>query len=431
MSRHFSVPFGRNHRFVGRQEELAHLEKWAINPEERGRLAVTGLGGIGKTQIALELVYRMHHNGSDCSIFWIPCKNNDSFRQACMNIAQSLGIRDVDPAKVEEQVQAFFSQTNDKWLLILDGADDMDMWMNGSGTTPPLKDILPSSRYGRIIFTTCNRKLAVKLASRDVIGVGDLDEVVGVELMEKALIQQDLAQDRDAVAYLVKQLAFHPKAITQATAYMNENWIGVYDYLMLLHEQEGDVVELLSEIFEDYGSYEASDNPIVLTWFASFRQIERLDPLASEYLSLLACLSQQSIPESFLPRPVSIKKIVEALGLLSAYSFITIRPDDKCITMHRLVHLAARHWLSSQDRTELYTHKAAERLSEVLKNDHINQKHRRRYVQHAEFLLHELRFMAVQAQWNIRVSSGGDESGAEEEGLLLQGTNTLSHSLEP
>ncbi|GAT22514.1 kinesin light chain [Aspergillus luchuensis] len=431
LSRHFSVPFGRNHRFVGRQDELAQLEEWAVNPEERGKLAVTGLGGIGKTQIALELAYRMHHNGSDCSIFWIPCKNNDSFRQACMTNAQTLGIEDVDPAKVEEQVQAFLSQTNDKWLLILDGADDMDMWMNGSGTTAPLKNFLPSNRHGRIIFTTRNRKLAVKLASHDVIHVGDLDEAAGVGLLEKSLIQQDLVEDKDATTYLVKQLAFLPQAITQAAAYMNANEIGVYDYLMLLHEQEEDVVELLSEDFENDGRYEASDIPIVLTWFASFRQIERLDPLASEYLSLLACLGQQSIPESFLPRPLSRRKMVEALGLLKAYSFIAIRPSDKCITMHRLVHLAARQWLRSQDRMELYTHKAAERLGEVLNDDGINEKHRRLYVQHAEFLLHELHVMAVYAHWNIRVSSGGDKSGAEEEGLLLQGRNTLSHSLEP
>ncbi|PYH67515.1 kinesin light chain [Aspergillus vadensis CBS 113365] len=420
---HFSVPFGRNHHFVGRQDELAQLEKWAINPQERGKLAVTGLGGIGKTQIALELAYRMHHNDSECSILWIPCKNNDSFRQACMAIAQTLGIQDVDPAKVEEQ-------TNDRWLLILDGADDMDMWMNGSGTTAPLKNFLPSNRHGRIIFTTRNRKLAVKLASCDVIHARELDEQAGVELLRQSLIQQDLVEDKDAATYLVKQIALLPQAITQSAAYMNENEIGVYDYLMLLHEHEDNVVELLSEHFEADGRYDDSKNPTALTWFTSFRQIEKLDSLATEYLSLLACLSQQSISKSFLPRPVSRKKMVEALGLLSAYSFITIRPGDKCITMHRLVRLAARQWLRSQDRLEIYTHKAADRLSEVLNNDPVNEKHQRQYVQHTEFLLHELHAMAVQAQWNVR-GLGGDGNKAEEEKLAVPRTNTLSHSLEP
>ncbi|GLA81333.1 hypothetical protein AtubIFM56815_004977 [Aspergillus tubingensis] len=428
---HFVVPFSRNPRFLGRKYEIEHFWSLLSAPEGPRRLAITGLGGIGKTQIALELAYLMREHDAECSVFWIPSTSDEAIEQACIAIAQQLGIQYTKPDEVKERLKEYLCQASEEWVLIFDGADDTDMWMNGSGTTAPLKEFLPSSSHGRIIYTTRNRKLAVKLASRDVIRVGDLDEVVGVELLEKSLIQQDLAQDRDAVANLVKQLAFHPKVITQAAAYMNENGIGVYDYLMLLHEQEEDVVELLSEHFEADGRYEGSNNPVVLTLFASFRQIEKLDSLATEYLSLLACLGQQSIPESFLPRPVSKRKMVEALGLLKAYSFITIRPSDRCITLHRLVHLAARHWKRSQDHLELYTHKAAERLSEVLNDDDISEKHRRRYAQHAEFLLHELRLMAVQAQWNIRVSSGGDESGAVEEGLLVQGANTLSHSLEP
>ncbi|RAK90252.1 kinesin light chain [Aspergillus costaricaensis CBS 115574] len=428
---HFMVPFTRKPCFLGRTDEVEHL--WSLLTASEGprRLAITGLGGISKTQLALELAYLMHEYDAECSVFWIPSTSDEAIEQACIAIAQQLGIQYTKPDEVKERLKEYLCQASEEWVLIFDGADDMDMWMNGNGTTAPLRDFLPSNRRGRIIYTTRNRKLAVKLTSRDVIHVRELDERADVELLEKSLIQQNLVEDKDAATYLVKQLAFLPQAITQAAAYMNENEIGVYDYLMLLHEQEEDVVELLSEDLQADGRYETSVNPIVLTWFASFRQIERLDPLASEYLSLLACLGQQSIPESFLPRPMSRRKMVEALGLLKAYSFITIRPSDKCINMHRLVHLAARQWLRGQDRMELYTHKAAERLGEVLNDDDINEKHRRLYVQHAEFLLHELHVMAVHAQWNIRVSSGGDKSGAEEEGLLLQGTNTLSHSLEP
>ncbi|PWY82521.1 kinesin light chain [Aspergillus eucalypticola CBS 122712] len=425
----FMVPFSRNPRFLGRKDEIQHLWSLLSAPEGPRRLAISGLGGIGKTQIALELAYLMHEHDAECSVFWIPSTSDEAIEQACIAIAQQLGIQYTKPDEVKERLKEYLCQTSEEWVLIFDGADDMDMWMNGSGTTAPLGDFLPSNRHGHIIYTTRNRKSAVKLTSRDVIHVRELDEQAGVELLEKSLIQQDLVEDKDTATYLVKWLALLPQAITQAAATMNENEIGVYDYLMLLHEEE-DLVKLLSEYFQADGRYEDSVNPIFLTWFASFRQIEKRDPLASEYLSLLACLGQQSIPESFLPRPVSRKKMIEALGLLKGYSFITIRPGDRCITLHRLVHLAARHWLRSQDRMELYTHKAAERLSEAMNNGHINEKHRRKYVQHAEFLLHGLHVMAVQAQWNMRIRSGGDERGAEEEELLVQGTDTLSHILE-
>ncbi|GKZ33928.1 hypothetical protein AbraIFM66950_004018 [Aspergillus brasiliensis] len=429
VTRPFVVPFARNQHFVGRQDELDRLEELTSTPENSERLAIAGLGGVGKTQIALELAYRMHDNDPECSIFWIPCTSHEAIQEACMAIARTTGIQDANSADVGQQVKSFLSQTNDKYLLIFDGADDMEMWMNDSATASPLMNLLPSNPHGRIIFTTRNRKLAVKLASRDVIHVRELDEGASVEFLQNALIQHDPIEDRASAAYLVSQLAFLPLAITQAAAYMNENGIEVFDYLMLLGEAEVDVVELLSEDFQADGRYEDSVNPIALTWLGSFRQIEKIDPLAAEYLSLLACLDQCNISESFLPRPASRKKMVDALGLLSAYSFIAIRPGTRSLTLHRLVHLAVRHWLRSEGRLSLYIHKAAERLTEVLSNDYINERHRRQCVPHAKFLLRDIYLTAVRAQCNIWIRSGGDESEAEKERLLVQEVKTLSQIL--
>ncbi|GKZ23954.1 hypothetical protein AbraCBS73388_010562 [Aspergillus brasiliensis] len=426
MTRQFIVPFGRNRHFVGHHDELSKLEQLCSTAKRPARLAITGLGGIGKTQIALELAYRMHDNDPECSIFWVPCTSHAAIQKACMTIAQTIGIQDADPADVQQQVIFYLSQTNNKWLLILDSADDMEMWMNDSGTASPLKNLLPSNPHGRIIFTTRNRKLAVKLASRDVIHARELDQEAGVEILQKSLIQQYPIQDRPAAAYLVNQLACLPLAITQAAAYMNENGIEVYDYLLLLGEPEENVVELLSEDFQADGRYEDSVNPIALTWLGSVRRIEKIDPLAAEYLSLLACLDQSSIPESFFPRPASRKKMVDALGLLSAYSFIAIRPGTRSLTLHRLVHLAVRHWLRSEGRLSLYIHKAAERLNEVLSNDRINERHRKQCVPHAEFLLRDIYVTAVQAQWAIWIRSGGDKREAEGERMLVQEVKSLS-----
>ncbi|OJJ77926.1 hypothetical protein ASPBRDRAFT_61389 [Aspergillus brasiliensis CBS 101740] len=417
---HFVVPFARNQHFVGRQDELDRLEELTSTPENSGRLAITGLGGVGKTQIALELAYRMHANDPECSIFWISCTSHEAIQKACMTIARLIGIQDANPTSEEQQVKHYFSQTNDKWLLILDGTDDMEMCLDDSSTASPLRNLLPSNPHGRIIFTNRNRKLAVKLASHDVIHVRELDEMAGVELLQKSLIQQNPIQDRAVAAYLVNQLAFLPLAITQAAAYINENGIEVYDYLLLLGEPEEDVVELLSEDFQADGRYEDSVNPIALTWLGSFRQIEKVDPLAAEYLSLLACLDQRSIPELFFPRPASRKKMVDALGLLSAYSFVAIRPGTRFITLHRLVHLAVRHWLKSEGRLSLYIHKAAERLNEVLSNDRVNERYRKQCVPHAESLLRDIYLTAVQTQWTIQIRSDGDESVAEGERLLVQ-----------
>jgi Cdc6-like AAA superfamily ATPase len=53
------IPFARNSHFVGRQKEIQKIEDSIYAPDGPKNLAITGLGGVGKTQIALELVYRM------------------------------------------------------------------------------------------------------------------------------------------------------------------------------------------------------------------------------------------------------------------------------------------------------------------------------------------------------------------------------------
>jgi hypothetical protein len=329
------IPFRRNPRFVGRKDEIHRLEKSISTAAGPRKLAITGLGGVGKTQIALELAYRMQERDPECSIFWIPCTSYQAVEQACMAIAQMIGIPDVKPAEVKERIKAIFSQKDWKWILIFDNADDMDMWIEDSTTGPPLKDFLPDNNQGHVVFTTRNRKLAVKLASSDVMHLHELDEKTGTEFLEKSLIQKGLLNDSHAVLALLEQLTFLPLAVAQAAAYMNENSISVSGYLLLLREQEADVVELLSEDFGDDGRYKDVQNPVAMTWLISFQQVQKLDQLACDYLSLMACVAPRNIPESFLPRPASKKKMIDALGLLSAYSFITIQPGNSFISLHR------------------------------------------------------------------------------------------------
>ncbi|GES60074.1 putative kinesin light chain [Aspergillus terreus] len=399
-TRHFMVPFGRNRRFVGRQDEIHKMEELISMPNGPRNLAITGLGGIGKTQIALELAYHMHDREAEVSIFWIPCTSHEAIDQACMTIAQKVGIHDVKPEEAKDRLKAHFSQRGGKWILIYDNADDMDMWIRGSSTSLPLKDFLPSNDQGHVIFTTRNRQLAVKLAAFDTIPVRELDAKSCVEFMEKSLVQKSLLNDSRDVAALVEQLTFLPLAITQAAVYINKNGIAVSDYLLLLQEQEADVVELLSEDFDENGRYEDVQNSVARTWLVSFHQIQKLNPLAAEYLSLMACLNPRNIPRSLLPKPTTKKKMFDALGLLDAYSFITLQSPNGAINFHPLVHLATRNWLKKEEQFPIYISKAAERLEETFPyDDHTNRQLWREYLPHILFLLGETTFEKRQEQY--------------------------------
>ncbi|KAL4749727.1 P-loop containing nucleoside triphosphate hydrolase protein [Aspergillus terricola var. indicus] len=393
-NRHLMIPFGRNPYFVGRQDEIHQLEELILMPDGAKKFAITGLGGVGKTQVALELAYRMQDRDAQCSIFWIPCTSHEAVEQAYMAIAQMVGIQGVKPAEVKERIKTYFSHQEGKWLLIFDNADDIEMWTEGSNNTLPLKDFLPFNNQGHIIFTSRNRELALDLVSSHVVHIGEFDKKSGVEFLEKSLVCKDLLDDSPATMALLEQLTFLPLAISQATAYINKKGIPISDYLLLLEEQEADVVELLSKDFGDDGRYKNMQNPVAKTWLVSFCQIQKQDQLAAEYLSLLACFNPRNIPQSLLPLSGSRLEMIDALGLLSAYSFITIQPGSRFITLHRLVHLATRNWMRDKEQFSVYISKAADRLSEIFPdNQHTNRQLWREYLPHALFLLseHEVR----------------------------------------
>ncbi|KAL4813883.1 hypothetical protein BDW67DRAFT_177548 [Aspergillus spinulosporus] len=314
---HFMVPFMRNSRFVGRHHELQELEEWIATPDGPRKLAITGLGGVGKTR---------------CSIFWIPCITREAVEQTYLAIADT-------------QLQRYFTETKGKWLLIFDNADDIDMWTGGSGTLPALQDFLPHSSQGHIIFTTRNRKTAVKMASASnyVTHVAEPSESDGLEMLRRSLIDKKLLDDTDICITLLEQLCFLPLAITQATAFINENSIGLSDYLELLSDKE----------FGDEGRYQDVQNPIL-----------EMDEMAADYLSLMACINPRDIPQSFLPQPKSKTALVETLGLLKAYSFVTLQGNGS-ISMHRLVSLAMRNWLKMRNRLPAYVLWAADRFEDM------------------------------------------------------------------
>ncbi|RDW75351.1 hypothetical protein BP6252_06493 [Coleophoma cylindrospora] len=320
----FIVPFDRNPNFTGRGIQLAEIEEKLFVEGRTTKVAIAGLGGIGKTQLVLELVYRIRDRYKNCLVIWIPATNLESLHQAYLDIAQQLNIpgSDEDKADAKRLVQAYLSKESvGRWLLVFDNADDVNMWITPSGTgSSRLIDYLPRSEQGSIVFTTRDRKTAVKLAHQNIVEVREMDENVAIQLLQKCLVNPDLVNDRPNTTALLKELTYLPLAIAQAAAYINENNITFIDYLSLLADQEEAVIDLLSEEFEDGGRYNNTKNPVATTWLISFEQIRHRDPLAADYLSFMACVAPKDIPQSLLPAEVSRKREIDAIGTLEAYS---------------------------------------------------------------------------------------------------------------
>jgi tetratricopeptide (TPR) repeat protein len=360
---YWNVPFGRNWQFVGQASHLKRLENALFTERQPPKIAITGLGGVGKTQIVLELAYCTKEKHQHCSVFWLPATNTESLQQAFKDIGQQLEVPGIEDkqADVKKLVQRHLSQGSaGQWLLIVDNVDDIEIWNH------ELKAYLPKSQQGYVVCTTRNRKVAVKIARSNVIEVAEMDEEMAMQLLTKSLINQELLNSHQDAQKLLEQLTFLPLAIVQAAAYINENGIALSEYLVLLEEQEQDVIDLLSEDFDDDGRYEDVKNPVATTWLVSFEHIRRL---AAEYLSFMSCIDPKDIPQSLLPPAQSRKKETDAIGTLDAYSFVSKRAADEALDVHRLVHLAMQNWLRTNNEWLVWADKTLERLVEVIPLD--------------------------------------------------------------
>ncbi|UKZ53151.1 hypothetical protein TrVGV298_006943 [Trichoderma virens] len=358
--------------------------------QHTAKVAISGLGGVGKTQLALELAYRIREEHDSCSVIWIPATNRESLEQAYLNAAAKLGMSGFDNAKtdVKRLVQDHLSsESAGRWLLVFDNADDIGMWVDKSSQeSSRLIDYMPKSIHGSIVFTTRDKKTAVRLAGRNVVELSEMNEEDGNKLFGKHLVDQDLVSQGDVAALLI-QLMYLPLAIVQAAVYINTNGIGPGDYLLLLEEQEEDVIDLLSEDFEDDGRYHDVKNPIATTWLISFEQIRHRDPLAADYLSFMACVDAKDIPQSLLPPGQSRKQEIEAMGTLQGYSFIAKRSADSVVTVHRLVHLAMRNWLRKEGLLPNWTSRTIARLAKDMGNIGYDRRAWRPCMPHAHYVL--------------------------------------------
>lgn len=389
----WSVPFQRNPRFVGRISEIADVDVRLSTENHCERVAIIGLGGVGKTQIALEFAYRLRERRPDCSVFWVPATGIESLQQAYLDIGHQLQFDDLgkEQADIKKLIQDHLSRESaGQWLLVFDGADD-DMWIDKAGNATEsrrLIDYMPKSSHGSILFTTRSRKIAVNLANENVIRIGEMDEKAAKQVLRKSLIDQGLLSDDRITIEFLKQLTFLPLAIIQAAAYINKNEISLSEYLALLEDKEQNIIELLSEDFEDEGRYRDVKNPVANTWLISFEQIRRRDPLSAEYLSFMSCIDPKGIPQSLLPPAPSAKKTADAIGTLSAYSFINKRPVDQSLDLHPLVHLATRNWLKQEETLANWTANAVARLDDCFpSNDHKNMSLWRTYLPHVRYVL--------------------------------------------
>ncbi|KAK0725411.1 hypothetical protein B0H67DRAFT_641836 [Lasiosphaeris hirsuta] len=384
----FLVPYNCNLDFVGRSEILKSLEQQlghsrrqgAIKP--RPRVALHGLGGIGKTQIALAYVYRLRETCPEVSVFWVHASSAERFRQSYASIAQECQVPSYDDPKMDMLliVKKWLERKDcGKWLMVIDNADDTQVFFSqpaeptNTGISNPdsnLARYLPECAHGVILTTTRNKQTGSRLTyGKGFIDVGRMDEDESDQLLRAAL--NGVSTTSVELSALSSRLEYLPLALVQATAFMQENTISVGDYLQLLNKSDQNLVDLLSGEFETVGRDSGTPRAVAETWILSFEQIQQQDAFTGEILSLMSLFDRQAIPSKFLynklqqgGEPTTEIQLTKALGVLKAFSFVTEDKDHK-LDMHRLVQLVTRKWLVNKGTMQRFTGQALLAVSQA------------------------------------------------------------------
>ncbi|KAF2180116.1 hypothetical protein K469DRAFT_693571 [Zopfia rhizophila CBS 207.26] len=215
------MPFQRDPQFVSRTSEIAQADVMLSSETRCERVAIIGFGGVGKTQIALEFAHQLRERQPDCSVFWIPVTSIERMLEAYLEIGQQLQIPNLEQEKADVQklVRRRLSQeSSGRWLLVFNNADDIDIWTDKVDMTAGLGrriDYMPKSKHGSILFTTRSRKAATKLAGKNVVLVGEMDETTAKDLLKKSLIDQDLLTDDGAATDLLQNSPISPLQLSK------------------------------------------------------------------------------------------------------------------------------------------------------------------------------------------------------------------------
>lgn len=332
-----NLPYIRNRFFTGRDSVLE-----GINDEfESGDVisltqAITGFGGVGKTQIALEYAYRYMSKYN--LIWWVSAETEAMVLKSYEEFAKKMVLLNADQQDSQLIIETVLNwmDSHDKWLFIYDNVDtisDSSYWW-------------PRNNREHILITT--RDMHIQIGKRVNITVFTKEE--GISFLERCT---EITNDREEAFQLTSRLGYLPLAIEQAAVYIKNNGITYEGYLMLLKEYG---LKVLEEVEEMHGYV----HPVTVTWEISMNRINQ--EAAHQLLYLCGYMAPDNIDTSFfdentelLPMPLKeqMSEVLTANKVwkeLTKYSLLEKKSDKKDYSMHRLLQEVVRNKLSNESK---------------------------------------------------------------------------------
>ncbi len=335
----WSVPL-RNTAFTGRSELFDALRERL----ETGAPAVLhGMGGVGKTQLALEYAHRFMTDYD--VVWWIPAERANGARQKFAELCDALGLQPADSiSRTAEAVREALrrGEPYDRWLLIFDNPND------AAALTP----LLVSGGGGHAIITSRTEgwdRIATPL---------EVDVFARNESIEH-LVRRVPSISRDAADKVADKIGDLPLAVDQAAAWLNETALDAEVYLDLLDRQ----------LDSSRADRHDTEQPLAVaaTWELSIAQLRTNYPVAVRLLEFCAYFGADPISLDLLYGKEMVDALREesqqldenmmlarAIQELSRFALVKVDRKGRSLQIHRLVQAVVRSSMSEEQQRQAH-----------------------------------------------------------------------------
>ena len=328
-----NVGLPRNRFFTGRNETLEKLHRFLTQDQSVAlySVALNGIGGVGKTQTALEYAYRYQSEYE--TILWISGDGKDALESHFANLYQVLGLPRLDKQEDTIAMVRNWLNTHYNWLLIVDNAETAEELRAAAA-------LIPATR-GRRLFTTRTQAVGEMAVP---IEIDCLEEMTGgillvrrARLVDWQLAMEDVPrqlrdQDWQTAQEISSEFEGLPLALDQAGAYIEQTSLSLSDYLCRYREYTPQMLQ-----FESKGQYPTS---VYVTFQMALEKVEQRSPLAGEVLRMCAFLHPDGIPTKLLNSlSDNLLSLDDAMRTLNDYSLVKrgVKRDVNVLTVHRIV----------------------------------------------------------------------------------------------
>jgi hypothetical protein len=307
-------------------------------------VSISGLGGIGKTQLALEYAHRYYPKVYR-AVFWVSAADKATLQGSYDSLAQTLELPERHEPELDRRVQAVkrWLETHTNWLLIMDNADDLHL----------ARAFFPVKHHGHILLTT-RSQFTGKIGARQIeVEKMEPEEGLVFLLRRSGALQDETTPDmvaadiREAASRLVELLGGYPLGLDQAGAYIEETGVSFTDYINLYQDERRFLLSRRGLL--DEGEHNEHPEAVAATINLSFQKAAEGHPMVTEILHFCAFLQPDAISEELFQYDDRFKfgttVFNEGIAALRRYSLIKRymhkypREDtlQKVFSMHRLV----------------------------------------------------------------------------------------------